>query len=162
MQRKVYLAGPITGLSYSDARHGWREEFADVMRNLAPHVDCYSPMRAKDFLEKEKEISGNPEAFVHPMATARGIVTRDHNDVLSADAVVANLAGATVASVGTIYEMAWCFAYRKPLIVVLGDDEKNQKINPHWHPFPEQSAGYFVPTIHEAAHIIKHLLSPGI
>jgi nucleoside 2-deoxyribosyltransferase len=133
------------------------------MSRIAPHVECYSPMRAKQFLADQKSISGDPDAYkMHPLAVARGIVTRDHNDVVNADAVVANMAGARVASVGTIYEMAWCFAYRKPLVMILGDDERDQKVNPHWHPFPEQTAGYVVPTLHDAAYVVAHLLTPGV
>jgi nucleoside 2-deoxyribosyltransferase len=161
--RRIYLAGPITGLSYAEARNGWRQDFADLLKEKAPHIECYSPMRAKQFLEDQKAISGDPEAYkMHPMAVARGIVTRDHNDVITCDAVVANLAGAKVASVGTVFEMAWCFAYRKPLIVIMGDDERDIRVNPHWHPFPEQAAGYVVPTLLDAAHIVQHLLTPGI
>ena len=48
--KTVYLAGPITGLSYGAARQGWREE----MKKLLPdHVHPMSPMRGKDFLLDE-------------------------------------------------------------------------------------------------------------
>ena len=36
--KKVYLAGPIAGLSYEEASGGWRKEFPTL---LPEHIKCY-------------------------------------------------------------------------------------------------------------------------
>ena len=43
---KVYLSGPITGLTYGEARYTWREEFA----KKAPGIRVLSPMRHEGHL----------------------------------------------------------------------------------------------------------------
>ena len=66
--KTVYLAGPITGLTYSAARHGWREHFAEM---LPAHILPVSPMRGKDFLRGEKSLKGDPNMYpTNPLAFA--------------------------------------------------------------------------------------------
>ena len=91
--KTVYLAGPITGLSYSKARNTWRHEIASL---LPEHIHPLSPMRNKDFLEDQTVLAGDPGMYPeHALATPSGICTRDRNDVRNCDAMVACFLGAT-------------------------------------------------------------------
>lgn len=143
----VYLAGPITGCSYGQAVH-WREVFRDM---AGPEIECWSPMRAKDYLSAESVIHHDyPE---HVLSCQRGIMTRDYFDCRRADAVVAYLHGAQQVSVGTVCEMAWCFSNRTPLIAVMESTG-----NPHDHPMLRECIGFRVTTIEEAAHVARTVL----
>jgi nucleoside 2-deoxyribosyltransferase len=114
-KKTIYLAGPITGLSYDEARHGWREEFA---KKMPPHIFCKSPMRAKQFLKGKKNLSGDPVAYSsEALATAAGITTRDRFDLMTSDTVVMNVLGVKVGSIGTAQEVGCADAYRVPLVM---------------------------------------------
>ena len=174
--KSVYLAGPITGLTYGDARHGWREEFAAMM---PAHIIPLSPMRGKDFLMGEKNLKGDPNMYpTNPLARPSGIVARDRNDVRTCDIVVACFLGAGYhASIGTAVEFGWADAYRKPVVMVIEDEPSAEvtqagvtvhlpspigKRNIHLHAFLTEIAGYRVNNLEEAAQIVKCLLTPGV
>ena len=154
--KQVYLAGPITGLSYADARNGWRRDVADM---LFPHVDCLSPMRAKEFLAKEENLRGDPGMYDNVLASSKGILTRDFNDVSVCDAIIANFIGATKVSIGTCVEFGFAHALRKPVILVM---EPPAWKNVHDHAFLDQIAGYRVDNLNDAAFIAKSLLLAGV
>ena len=71
---KVYLAGAISGLSYGEGQ-GWREY---VQSKIDPRIECYSPLRGKDYLEKYGRLEGEYNEF--PLSTGKGITTRDRFD----------------------------------------------------------------------------------
>src|ERR1051326_3631143 len=119
----VYLAGPITGLTYGQARHGWRKEFADLLAIRAPHIECWSPMRQKEFLDNQQELEcrgDDLQKIEHALARPLGILARDSNDVGNRDAMVACFLGATRVSIGTVWEIGHAAAQvpRKPIVVV--------------------------------------------
>ena len=74
MTGKVYLAGPILRLSYSDATQ-WRTY---VTAQIAP-LEALSPMRAKEFLAGCESIPNKHED--HVLNAPSGIITRDRFDV---------------------------------------------------------------------------------
>ena len=155
--KTVYLAGPITGLTYGEARHGWRKEFTSLMPE---RIQCLSPMRGKSSLTGPRLISGAPETYQGaPIAAPSGIVTRDRNDIKTCDAVVANFLGADKASVGTAIEFGWADAYRKPIIMLI---EKDGGDNPHWHAMLTEIAGYVTDNMEEAAYTVYHILTPRL
>jgi len=162
VDKSIYLAGPITGLTYQAARHGWREEFAGTVGKYVPswhHAWCYSPMRAKEFLSAVQCLDGDADvlnAIGNPFATARGIVTRDHNDVKNCDGMVACFLGAERASIGTAIEFGFAFAYKKPVVMVV------EPGNIHNHVMLRDIAGYVVPTLDDAARIMASILFPGV
>ena len=156
-KREVYLAGPIAGLTYADARHGWRKDFAALMPE---HILCTSPMRSKDFLKDHGFLTHDygvdyPD---HELATDAGITTRGHNDVRTCDAMVACfLESGGRPSLGTAVEYGFAYAYRKPVIAVGPLDDPNIR-----HPMLRHVAGYHADTLEEAATIVTHILTPGI
>ncbi len=143
----VYLAGPITSLTFGKAT-GWREY---VKTKLAAFgIVCYSPMRGKDFLMKRvggAKVLG--QTYDSPLATQKGIVTRDRFDVMNCDVVLFNLLGADKVSIGTVVEFGWCDAFRKVAVVVMETE------NIHQHAFLKEIAGYIVDNMDEALEIVK-------
>lgn len=118
----MYLAGPITGLSYGAAKNGWREQFFNLLGGYHSAIDCFSPMRQKEFLKDAQCVSGSAaelENIEHALARPLGILTRDFNDVTKRDAMVACFLGATRVSIGTVWEIGVAFSHRKPVVVVM-------------------------------------------
>lgn len=151
---RVYLAGPITGLSYGGATD-WRES---VSKELWPEVVGVSPMRGKDYLKMIPTIGGtSSEAYTRMSVIShpKGVITRDRWDVATCDAVLMNLLGAERVSIGTMIEAGWADAHRKPVIVVR--EEKNI----HSHMMLDEIAGYTVDNLEEAVHIVKLLFFKG-
>jgi len=175
--KSVYLAGPITGLTYGKARHGWREEFALM---LPEHIIPVSPMRDKDTLIGVDEMRGDPYMYLNDALYApSGVITRDRNDVRTCDVVVACFLGAIDRpSIGTAVEFGWADAYRKPLVMVVEDDPNRptvdkdgistlvvnhgKKRNIHLHAFLTEIAGFRTNNLEEAAQIVRCLLTPGV
>jgi len=165
MKKRIYLAGPIAGLSYEQARHGWREQFRGKWNDGAHSLiaDLYSPMRGKDFLEDEASISGSPSAYGHALGTDAGIVARDRNDVMACDLVVMNLSGAKKTSVGSMVELGWADAFRKPIVTIIDPFRGSSlETNPHWHPFVLGLSSYLAHDLDTAVELAATLLTPGI
>lgn len=153
--KTIYLAGPITGLTHDEARHGWRKEFSAL---LPEHIHCNSPMRGKEFLKDIGVLGSDQSQYTHPMTTASGITTRDFNDVKTCDAMVACfLESGGVLSGGTFMEYGFAYALQKPIIVIGALDDPNV-----YHLMAEHVRGYHLETLEEAAAITAHLLTPGI
>ena len=145
---RVYLAGPITGLSYNGSTE-WRDA---VAQQLAPRIVAVSPMRGKEYLSHLTDIGGTPaecEAFGNVMSTPKGITARDQWDTTSCDAVLMNLLAAQKVSIGTMIEAGWASQARVPLILV------TEPGNIHEHAILHELAGWIVPTLDEAVHILK-------
>lgn len=149
MKKKVYLAGAISGLTFNQSID-WRE---DAIEKLNPEIEGFSPLRAKGYLQSVGVITQS--YAIHPLSSDRGIMTRDHFDVMSSDAVLVNLLNTTERSIGTIMEIAWAFAYRKPLIVAM-EKEKN----PHEHPMIREAIGFRFDNLDEAIYATKAILLP--
>lgn len=146
---KVYLAGPISGLTYDEGQD-WRE-YAQAA--LAHHgIAGYSPLRQKEFLRSEGVLS---QAYANPMATDRGIMRRDFNDVKTSHVVLINLLGAKSASQGTVMEMGWAYALQIPVVVAVEDAG-----NIHEHPMNRQTWDYRVPCLDQALAITAAILLP--
>ncbi len=159
-KRSCYLAGPITGLTYNNARYGWRSSFSTMLGKIAPHIECYSPMRQKEFLSSLQGMQcrgADLDSLEHAISRPLGILGRDRNDVRERDVIVACFLGAEKASIGTVWEIGYACALQKPIVVIM--EEKN---NPHDHVFITHTAHYVVPTLEEAAKITASLLTPDI
>jgi len=149
MNRSVYLAGPITGLSYMGATD-WREYAAILLRGTG--ITPISPMRAKSYLAGEEELAQSYSG--HALSTPKGIVTRDRFDCQRAGVVLANLLGASRVSIGTMVELGWADAARVPIVTVLPEND-----NIHNHAFIHELSGFVVPTLTEGLTLVRHILS---
>lgn len=146
----LYCAGPITGISYGESTD-WREH---VARKLPPHIIAVSPMRGKPYLANEKDIKDSYEE--HPLSCQKGITCRDRMDVIRCDMILVNLLGANKVSIGSVMEVAWADAWRKPIIIVM------EKDNVHSHAMLREVSGFIVSNLDEAIIIATTVLSPTL
>lgn len=142
---RIYLAGPITGLSYGNCTN-WREYAREKL--AAMHIEGVSPLRAKEYLANETSVGDCYSDKV--LSTQKAIVTRDRNDVLVCDGVLANFTGAERVSAGTCIEFGWADAWRKPIVMVL---PKGDKL--HDHAMLREIAGTAVETLDEGLFVIS-------
>lgn len=132
MTHYVYLAGAIEGLTHKDATD-WRSHAAS---RLAEHWTVgLSPMRGKHFPAGVIPKNYREYADRGPFYTAKGIMTRDYNDVARSSALLVNLLGLTQPSKGTIMELAWAWQLRIPAVIVM-EPEGNPHDN---HPMLEEA-----------------------
>jgi nucleoside 2-deoxyribosyltransferase len=157
MRPSVYLAGPITGLTYDDG-NGWREDVIDDFDDAG--IDAFSPLRMKQYLRRFGLLSAKDQDGrhnydgVHPLSSDKGIMMRDRHDVTSRDMMLVNFLGAERVSIGTCIEIGWADAARKPIVIAMEDD------NVHRHAMVEEALGYRVHTLTEAVEIVKAILLP--
>lgn len=144
----VYLAGPILGIT-----HGQAVEWREYAKTLFPeNIICLSPMRNKEYLQGVGKIT--IQEYPDPLSTPKGINTRDRNDVIRCDVVLANFLGATNLSLGTAIEFGWADMLRKPVVVTMTEKDI------HYHKMIRDIAGYIFPTIEESVEMVKKILLP--
>lgn len=149
MSPKVYLAGPISGLSFGEANE-WREL---ASKKLALYgIRAASPLRGKDHLRDETVLhKGGYDKNV--MSTARGITTRDRWDVMTADLIIMNLFGAKDVSIGSVMEIAWADMMNKPVVLIM---EKEGNI--HEHCMLSECVQFRVQSLEEAIEVARKFL----
>ncbi len=150
MSKTVYLAGPITGLSF-DGCTDWREFAIKDLDTVG--ITGLSPMRAKDYLKNETFVGDEYQNTV--LASSRGIITRDRWDTNRCDLILVNFLGAPRVSIGTVMELAWADACRTPSIVVMEPEG-----NLHEHSMLREVTGFRVETLEEGLEIAKAILLP--
>ena len=148
-QLSVYLAGPIRGLTYNDSLD-WRSKVSGELYSAG--IVPFSPMRHKEFLKDKKSLPYSDESNV--LSSTKGIMTRDRLDVMRCDLVFANFLGADKVSIGTIIELGWADAFRKPVVIVMEED------NIHRHAMIDQIPGFIVTTLDDGIDIVKRVLLP--
>ena len=137
-KKALFLAGPLTGISYSDAL-GWREY---VESKLPADVIAFSALRGKKYVTNESVLrDAYPE---HLLSTPQGTITRDRYDVSRCDALFVNFLNADNVSIGTIMEMAWADAWRIPIVLAMENG------NIHDHAFVRQVAAFITADLDEA------------
>ena len=101
---KVYLSGPIAGLTFDEANE-WRQQVADVFAKVG--IETLNPLRRRMFFNADEEdVSPNE------------IVQRDLADVRASDLVLINWSS---MSIGTACELWECYRSGKPAILVSSD-----------------------------------------
>ncbi len=153
--KTVYLAGPVTGLTYDKARYGWRKKFESL---LPDHIHCSSPMRGKEMLEDFGVLTAGSGYPRNAMLTPAGITTRDFNDVKNCDLMIACFLEANgKLSGGTFMEYGFAHAFQIPILGIGLASDPNLS-----HIMAKGVLGYRVGTLRKAAHIATLLLTPGI
>ena len=157
--KTVYLAGAITGESFGTS-NSWRDY---VKNKLNKGISGLSPLRAKDYLKNETDIGDSYENI--PLSSSRGIMTRDFFDVQNCDVVIAYLKGTKKVSIGTVMEIAWAYALKKPVILVMEPSVSEStgfeasEGNIHEHAMIREATGYRVENIDEAIFIANAILT---
>ena len=159
--KRVYLAGPITGLSFEGCTD-WREYAIKELGSVG--ITGLSPMRSKDYLQRERIVGDCYEDKV--LSCARGIITRDRWDTTRCDIILVNLLGAERVSIGTVMEIAWADLARIPSIVVMEPAQleatgtASSVGNIHEHSMLREATGFRVETLEEGLNVAKAILLP--
>ncbi len=112
----VYLAGPIAGCNKSEA-NDWR---AFVCKRLPSGVIGVSPLRCEPLIGRRYKLAYDDPRF----GTPKAISAKNWFDSNRCDMVLVYLPkeiSARRPSYGTVIEIGWAIAMRKPLIVVTDD-----------------------------------------
>lgn len=156
----IYLAGPMTGLTYDEAT-AWRRE----TERRIPEAKFLDPVRfdtpsGNGFEHKEPAYDG-----------MKSIIRRNYNDVAKCDLVFANF-GAAVhknISVGTVAEICWAYSLRIPSIMVVpGYTQEgsmdalramSKRPTTHYnHPYLKELADYVCGDFDEAIRVARTVL----
>lgn len=151
--KRVYLAGPIAGLTYEQAAMGWRKQVHDELEPF--DIECYSPMRGKGFLKWHGTLT-TQGIDVDPRSSGKGIIGRDMHDVRSCNLMLVNLLDAPSRSIGTMVEYGWASAWGKPIVTI-----KKPSGCHHDHVFVDELSTYQIDNVDAAIELVKHLLLPG-
>jgi len=146
---KVYLAGPISGLTHAQCTE-WRDYASDKLADAG--ITSYSPMRHKEFLSDKGVIEQSYPQFA--LSSDKAIMTRDHNDVVTSDAILVNLLDFKRVTIGTVMELAWAYDRQIPVVVIM---EKTGNL--HDHPMVREAISIRVETLDEGVACIKSLLT---
>lgn len=151
----VYLAGPITGLSYSDSV-SWHHEAMAALKDVG--IQSFSPLRAKKAaLPSLDYISDKFENSFDPLISASGIMGRDFFDVNRCDLIIANFLHAKRISIGTVMECAWAYQMHKIVIAIANPDDLHVT-----HAMMERAITYRVDNLDHALEIAKAVLLTDI
>lgn len=151
MSKLVYMAGPITGLTY-DSAVDWRDYTKSQLARYG--IRGISPMRAKEFLKDLPSMpSDTSAADPHGIGLPRGFVTRDRLDLSRCDVVLMNLTGAERVSIGTMVEVGWADAFRKPVVLVIEPQGNIME-----HGFIRQLTQYQVPDLKTGIETVAAIL----
>ena len=142
---KVYLSGPISGKNFEGAT-SWRDDARRFLEGYG--VEVLDPMRGKASLQGQGIIEDQP-AICDALIADAAIYRRDHWDVERCDAVLVNLSDSGKrVSIGTMFELAWAWQYRKIVILVLPED------NIHEHAFVRQASSVRVNNLNDALTLV--------
>lgn len=114
MNKLVYLAGPILGLSYDevvDRQNEWKSLLG--IYGLTPRF----PLRDKDFLDDQTRLDDSYE--FHDWSKAKMIRLRAREDLRTSDLVIVDLLWAEEITKGTHVELGYADAWNKPVVSVI-------------------------------------------
>ncbi len=153
MDYLIYLAGPITGLTWPEATE-WRVEahnrFADASMSSNNKYICLSPLRGKEYLKDETDIKHSYDE--HQLSSAKMINSRDMFDVKRSNLLIVNLKNAKRVSIGTVLEIGAAFILGKPIIVIMEPD------NVHKHSMLSEQATAIVDDLDAAIYFALQIL----
>lgn len=148
---RVYLCGPMTGLSRADAQV-WRRRSHLFLRKRG--IITLDPTR-KSTLHLDQEFDAGGD-HTNPLATSKALTVGDRTDIMRSDLVLANFTGATSVSLGSSVELGWADAYRKPVCLVMEAEG-----NPHDHGMVEELATWRYTNLDEALEGVTCILNWG-
>jgi hypothetical protein len=150
MKPKLYLFGPITGLTYEGCS-SWREYVAGQL----PEYDCIDPLRGC-IIKDDKAImtatyTGNNNWKKQTLASSKAIMAQSRWDVKRADLLLGTLQGSTRVSIGSCFELAWASDQQIPVICAMA-------LEFYDHPMINESVTHPVETLKQGVEIAKALL----
>ena len=143
----VYLAGPISHETYDDVTE-WRNQVTVRLVQIGFRV--LNPMRGKEALRDVGLLKPTGYA-AEGILSGKSLVRRDLGDIVAADAVIINFAGAREKSLGSIAELGYARGKGKHVVVVMSADDI------HDHIFVHELADVVVETLDEAISWLRTL-----
>jgi len=136
---KIYLAHPISGLSYDEVA-GYYDALEAYLHSIGHEV--LTPMRGKEYLRTERQFRA--QGYDNPVSTNHAIRKRDRWMVGESDIVHVDLTGAKEVSMGCVTELTWGEELHKHVILVM------EKENVHRHAFILEAADIIFETLDES------------
>lgn len=151
---KVYIAGPVSGGSAASVMAAF-DQRALALQTVCPSVVVLNPMSGKaQRLAPDDQLQGSEAHRGDPFLTDHAIYRRDMWMVHQADVVIADVAGCTHTSAGTVAEIVLADQLGK-LVIVAG----RAAGGPMDHAFVNAAASVFVPTFSDAVGYLHQILS---
>ncbi len=115
--RKVYLAGPINGLTVSQATT-WRNHAALLLEYT--DFECIDPLRGKISMhaDGDRPMDGYDILFSHE----KSVISRDLYDIDRADVFLLNTIWANSDSVGSLVELGYAKCRNIPIVTVINGE----------------------------------------
>jgi len=146
---KVYLAHPISGLSYDEVIE-YYSEISKILESVGYIV--FHPMKAKDVLKGEKKFEKSGYVS-NPVVKDHAIKERDKWMVKNSDILFVNFENTKDVSIGCVAELAW--ADDTPTVHSIVVLPKN---NIHNHAFIKEMADIIFETTEEALEYLEALI----
>lgn len=148
-QAGIYLAGPMTGLSWEKTL-AWREH---VEVELGRDWKILSPARPQQDQDRTKvlKLQTQENNELNLWDTATGVVASDTFLIDQSDWVLANFLGAEKISVGTVWELGYAYHARKKIIVLMSKEDI------HNHPFTRRGVDMFTDDIEQVIEFFKRI-----
>ena len=147
--KTVYLAGPIAGCDRGEA-NDWRSHVSYQLRQH--NIQGISPLRCEPLVGDRYSVGYDDPRF----GTARAIASKNFLDVQMCDITLCYLPkelNERRLSVGTILELGWAHALRKPTILVSDYPFLTE------HPVVQANAGWILPSLDDAVEVITGVLA---
>ena len=126
---KIYCVAPISGKSADDVFAYYKE----TQTVLSTAYDVFIPMFGKKSIRTETSLKA--EGYKDsPLTTNHAIFERDRWMVTQSDIIFADLSGANIVSIGSMFELAWGSLLGKYIVLVMDDE------NIHKHAFVLEAA----------------------
>lgn len=146
---KAYLCGPMSGQTMNQCST-WRTK---AVEELWDYYECLSPLRGKEFIPADQVLdpfTNTQNEVGSVMIGAKGILSRDTWDVSRCDVILAVFEDTDRVSIGSVMEIAFAHAYRKPIVAVLDDR--------HRHPFTVEAITHLCPDLDTALEVMRRLV----
>jgi hypothetical protein len=146
----VYLAGPISGLTFDQAQ-SWRD-IAKAKLERSGRIKTLSPLRGKEYLRDHGKLEGSYNES--PLSTDQGLTARDRFDCTRSDVVIFNMHGCGPrVSIGTCFEFAWHDLTRNIGILVMEPEG-----NVHDYPMVRETCKFRVDSLGDALKLTEAIL----
>jgi len=148
MSLKIYLAHPISGLTYDEVI-GYYKKISRKLKKIGYEV--FHPMTGKSAMRTDIKERFQPIDNKSEIATNHAIISRDTWMVRMCDILYLDLTGTQTISIGCVMELFGAYVLGKYTVVVM------EKDNVHRHAFVVEAAGVIFEESKKALDYLKVL-----
>lgn len=142
MKPSIYLAGPMSGLSWRESLE-WRWLVEDKLHSQWRIINPVRQQRGQD-LDVPIEVQQQGQNDLLLQHTATGVTAQDEFYIDQSDWLLCYFLNAPKVSIGTVWEMGYAWGTGKKILTVL------EKGSQHDHPFVRRRSHIFTPNLDEA------------